>query len=75
MPHFDSRFVDSNKKTSKNVFRHDQVSAVALEEKTHIGPKVQRPDAGVIPNFKKLCDRWKRVSQGLRFPICKMVST
>lgn len=65
MLHFDSRFVDSNKKTSKNMFRYYQVSAVDSEDKTHIGPKVQRPGAGVGPSFTKLCDGGKRVPQFL----------
>lgn len=43
MLHFDSRIVYSAKKTSKNVFRFNQVSAVGLEEKAHIGPKARRP--------------------------------
>lgn len=71
MLHFDSRIVYSAKKTSKNVFRFNQMSAVHLEEKTHLGPKVRRPGAGVSPNFTSFCDHGKRVSQCICFFICR----
>lgn len=70
MLHFDFRIVHSAKKTLENVFRFNQVSAVSLEEKTHLGPKARGPGAVVSPNFTSFCDPGKTGFQCVCFFVC-----